>query len=183
LLEPDHHTLDVNLKAVVNTAYLALHHFRKQGSGQGSLVCNASAASYQRFRIVDYATAKHGVLGLIRGLHSAVRAADVNVRINGVAPNWTVTGMVPEGVVESTGHRTQPPSVVANSVAFLMADQTQRGHVILSEQGKYWEVEDTFQKLIDDLGDLNEVEDIMDGIEELARQSGGGAGSLPGSKS
>jgi NAD(P)-dependent dehydrogenase (short-subunit alcohol dehydrogenase family) len=85
LQELDHSTLEVNLKAVANTAHLALHHFQHQSLAGGSLVLNASAAAYQRFRIVDYGMAKHGVLGLIRGLHSAVSAAGLNVRVNGVS--------------------------------------------------------------------------------------------------
>jgi NAD(P)-dependent dehydrogenase (short-subunit alcohol dehydrogenase family) len=43
--------------------------------------------------------AKHGVLGSVRSLHSALAAAELDVRVNGIASNWTVTGMVPQGEI------------------------------------------------------------------------------------
>lgn len=85
LLEPDHLVLEINLKAVVNTTALAIHYMKKQVSG-GSVVLTASASSFQRFRLGDYTTAKHGVLGLMRSLEPILHPT-LPIRINAIAPS------------------------------------------------------------------------------------------------
>ena len=60
--KPDELVLDVCLNAMVYTAYLALHYFRKNADGKGKLVFTASMAGlYPGLGIPLYATAKHGV--------------------------------------------------------------------------------------------------------------------------
>jgi NAD(P)-dependent dehydrogenase (short-subunit alcohol dehydrogenase family) len=44
LLEPNHRTIDINLKGVINTTALALHYLKRQEEG-GSVVVTASASS------------------------------------------------------------------------------------------------------------------------------------------
>lgn len=156
LLEPNHLVYDVNLKGVVNTVALAIHYMRRQDSG-GSIVLTASASSFQRFRVVDYATAKHGVLGLMRGL-VPILLPDIPIRINAIAPSWTTTGLVPEHVIESVvGIGTQTPAVVARSVAILMAERQRHGQLIYSVEGKYSEIDSALlQTAADIVGDTNE---------------------------
>lgn len=140
LLEPDHLVLEINLKAVVNTTALAIHYMKKQASG-GSIVLTASASSFQRFRLGDYTTAKHGVLGLMRSLEPILYPT-LPIRINAIAPSWTTTGLVPEGMIEAAaGIGTQTPTVVARSVAILFADGSRHGQLIYSVEGKYSEAE------------------------------------------
>lgn len=156
LLEPNHLVLEINLKAVANTCALAIHYLRRQEQG-GSIVLTASASSFQRFRAVDYATAKHGVLGLMRGLTTLLQP-DVPIRVNAISPSWTSTGLVPEGFVEKiAGVVAQPALVVARSVAILMADSQRTGQLIYSVNGKYLEAEGTLlQAAKDVVGDANE---------------------------
>ncbi|KAK5077280.1 hypothetical protein LTS08_008578 [Lithohypha guttulata] len=156
LLEPTHLVLDINLKAVVNTVALAIHYMRRQDSG-GSIVLTASASSFQRFRAVDYTTAKHGVLGLMRGLVPILQP-DIPIRLNAIAPSWTTTGLVPEGFIEKVaGIGTQTPAVVARSVAILFADSRRNGQLIYSVEGKYSEAEGTLLKAaVDIVGEANE---------------------------
>ncbi|KAK0265055.1 hypothetical protein LTR29_003443 [Friedmanniomyces endolithicus] len=180
LLEPNHQTLDVNLKAVINTAYLGLHHFRHQEPAGGSIVLTASASSIQRFRIADYTTAKHGVLGFMRGMVPNLERSGLPLRINALAPGWTETGMVPKGVIEAAGQATQSPDVVARSVALLMADESYQGKLIYSNEGKYWEIEDAMLKTVVDIMGAND-DAVMDKVMKMAAQHGPSGGSLPGS--
>ncbi|TRX90532.1 hypothetical protein FHL15_008505 [Xylaria flabelliformis] len=139
--EPTSIVLDVNLKGTVNTATLAVHYIRQNPSG-GSVVVNCSVTGFQRFRSVDYAVAKHGTVGLVRGMHAALTAQNVPVRINGVAPSWTGTGIVIEQLFQKLGLYTQPPDAVARAVAMLMADESRRGHQIHVDHGIYKEIDE-----------------------------------------
>jgi NAD(P)-dependent dehydrogenase (short-subunit alcohol dehydrogenase family) len=144
LLEPSHLTLDVNLRGMINTAYLAIHHMKNNGVSGGSIVCTASASSFQRFSATDYATAKHGVLGFVRGMVQNLNDLNQNLRINAVSPSWTTSGLVSESICQAAGVATQPPSAVARSVAFLMAGSSSwHGSVIYSKNSKFVEVEES----------------------------------------
>ncbi|KAF2442340.1 NAD(P)-binding protein [Karstenula rhodostoma CBS 690.94] len=139
LVEPDDRVYQLNLKGCANTCALAIHYMRRQETG-GSIVVTASASSFQRFRLVDYTMAKHGVLGLIRGLQPLLHP-QLPIRVNGISPRWTATGLAPKEFIE-TVIPTQTPAVVARSVALLMADETRHGQLIYSIQGRFSEIEE-----------------------------------------
>ena len=130
LLEPDHLVFDINLKAVINTAYLGIHYIKKNPNG-GSIALIGSTSSFQQFRVVDYCSAKHGVLGLMRGLVPLFRMADVKIRVNLVAPSWTITGLAP-ATIAAAGKHMQGPEVVGRQVAILMADEKRNCQLIYS---------------------------------------------------
>ncbi|RWA12559.1 hypothetical protein EKO27_g2572 [Xylaria grammica] len=139
--EPTSLVLDVNLKGAINTATLGVHYIRQNPNG-GSIVINISSTGLQRFRAVDYGVSKHGALGLMRGLHAALTAQDVPVRVNGVAPSWTATGVVQKQLFDQFGIYTQPPGAVARAAANLMADESRRGHLIHIDHEIYKEVDE-----------------------------------------
>lgn len=160
LLEPSNLTYDVNLRAVINTAYIGMHHLRQQqqqqqgtsSAGGGSIVLTASASSFQRFRNIDYATAKHGVVGFMRGLVPALNAAaqaqaqDYSpIRVNCIAPTFTQTGLVSRDDFKAMGmeHLLQEPITVAQSTAILMADTARQGQVVYSAGGRLFEIEES----------------------------------------
>ncbi|TGJ87043.1 hypothetical protein E0Z10_g1765 [Xylaria hypoxylon] len=95
LLEPNYRVLDVNLKAVYNVVKLAWSQMRKQEKGLPyGIVITISIAAYapdQGYSV--YSGAKIALLGLVRSLRS-VMIRD-GITINGVAPNATITGMLP----------------------------------------------------------------------------------------
>ncbi|KAK1087842.1 hypothetical protein LTR48_002203 [Friedmanniomyces endolithicus] len=144
------------------------------------LITWRTTSSIQRFRIADYTTAKHGVLGFMRGMVPNLERSGVPLRINALAPGWTETGMVPKGVIEAAGQATQSPDVVARSVALLMADEAYQGKLIYSNQGKYWEIEDAMLKTVVDIMGAND-DAVMDKVMKMAAQHGPSGGSLPGS--
>ncbi|EEH36520.2 hypothetical protein PAAG_06938 [Paracoccidioides lutzii Pb01] len=149
-VEPNYPTLDVNLTSVVNTVKLAIFYLKQQKGG-GSIVLTASASSFQRFSSVDYTTAKHGVLGLMRGLTPHLYPK-LPIRINAIAPSWTDTGIVPRSLFELVGVTVQSTHVVALSVALLMSsdggnsvdivDSSRHGQLIYSVAGLYREIEE-----------------------------------------
>lgn len=138
LLEPSHRTININLKACINTVVLAIHYMKQQGAG-GSIIVTASASSYQRFIASDYATAKHGVLGLMRSLVDQLPPN--RIRINAIAPSWTDTRIVPTASLAKVGVAVQSTEVVARSVAVLAVDEDRHGETIYSSGGIYKEID------------------------------------------
>ncbi|KAI3319893.1 putative 15-hydroxyprostaglandin dehydrogenase [Xylariaceae sp. AK1471] len=141
LKEPTSLVLDINLKGVINTTTLGVHYIRQNANG-GSVVVNASITGLIRFRNVDYGVAKHGTIGLMRGMHQALEVQNVPVRINAVASSWTGTGMVSEQLLTELGIYTQSPTVVARAAAALMTDESRRGHLIHVDHGVYKEIDE-----------------------------------------
>ncbi|KAH7190340.1 hypothetical protein BKA60DRAFT_472528 [Fusarium oxysporum] len=143
LMEPSSQNLDINLKGVINTSTLAIHHLRQQAEG-GSIVITGSATGLQRFRAVDYGNyCKHGVLGFGRGLVPLLKAAQLPIRVNTLAPSWTDSNVVPslKSLLNSINVDVQPASVVARCAVYLMADTTMNGQVVHVQRGKYAEVD------------------------------------------
>ena len=145
LEEPTTLTYDIDLRGMINTSYLGLYHMRTQEPQGGSIVCTASAASFQRFRVTDYTSAKHGVLGWMRGIVPNIQMANLPIRVNAVSPSWTITGLVPTELVEVMKDycEWQKADVVARNVALLMADDSRQGQLHYSVGGRYYEVEET----------------------------------------
>lgn len=155
LLEPTHEVYDINLRGLLNTCALAMHYMRKQlpasssneqdqENGLGatnSIVVTASCSSFQAFSSVDYATSKHAVLGYMRGMSVTLESAGIPIRINAIAPSWTITGLAPDWILKVSGVAWQLPDAVAQSVALLMADKARNGELIYSVKGKFREVE------------------------------------------
>ncbi|KAJ0158113.1 (-)-trans-carveol dehydrogenase [Colletotrichum tanaceti] len=114
LVEPTHALLDVSLKGVMHTATLAIYHMRQQAEG-GSIVINGSSTGLQRLRAVDYATAKHAVLGYGRGLIPLLKAAEIPIRVNTLAPTWADSNVLPDlrGLMDKVGVEIQPAEAVA----------------------------------------------------------------------
>ncbi|OHW96417.1 short chain dehydrogenase [Colletotrichum incanum] len=144
LVEPSHKLLDVNMKGVMHTATLAIYYMRQQTEG-GSIVINGSSTGLQRFRAVDYAIAKHAVLGYGRGLVPLLEGAKIPIRVNILAPSWADSNVLPDlrGLMEKIGFEIQPPEAVARGAALLMADSSRNGHVIHVQLGKYKEIDES----------------------------------------
>lgn len=146
LLEPTTITLDINLKAVINTAYLGMHHMRHQPEPQGgSIVCTTSSTCIQRFRYADYAISKHGVLGFMRGVVPNIQARGLPLRVNCIAPSLTNTGMVNDALFAEVGYPgwVQPAEAPARSALLLMADESRQGQMIYSARSEFWEIEES----------------------------------------
>ncbi|KAI0157687.1 short chain dehydrogenase, partial [Xylariaceae sp. FL1272] len=141
-IEPTSITLDVNLKAVIDTTTLGMHYIR-QSQRAGSVVITSSVKALQRSRIVDYVVAKHGTLGLLRGMYKRLSLTSLPIRINAVAPSWTASHMVQDNILSNLSIYHQPASMVAKAVVCLMADGQRNGQLIHVDHGVYREIDES----------------------------------------
>lgn len=147
LAEPNRKTLDIDMMAVVDSLKLAIYHLRNDKRGQkgGSIVMTASLAGYMGTpRLPLYSGAKHGVVGLMRGLK--MLCSKVGISISIVAPGISLTPILVrrEGNddLESWGKRMKENGVAVNTaedvarvVVWLMGSGTEangKGILILN---------------------------------------------------
>ena len=84
--EPSMKEVDVNLVGSLFSARIGMHYLRQ--SGGGDLVLVSSIAGFKECGgLVTYTASKHGVVGIMRGLH--LTASPENIRVNVVCPWMT----------------------------------------------------------------------------------------------
>ncbi|KAJ4369396.1 hypothetical protein N0V86_009228 [Didymella sp. IMI 355093] len=146
--EPGYSTMDVNLKGVYYTSYLALHYFRlnRDSSFVPSLILIASLAGYAGFpSSATYSMSKFGVRGLFFGTRDRAAAANPPVRVNLVAPWFIQTAMTADktfvaseaGAMMKVMGSAQLDGVV-QAVIHFSADETAHGRAAgIFPQGVY----------------------------------------------
>jgi NAD(P)-dependent dehydrogenase (short-subunit alcohol dehydrogenase family) len=109
----------------------------------------------------------------MRGLRQVIEQEKLPVRVNAVAPSWTVTGVVPAKIMEQLGEPMQSPGDVARATALLMADRSRQGHLVHIGLGKYKEIDEAillpaFASILGDTNmedtTLQRMIDAMDGV-------------------
>lgn len=95
--EPELLIIDICLKAVITTSYLALHYFRKSPKGTRSdcsLVMTASCGGlYPSHYSPIYSAAKHGVVGFMRSIAKHFWVQD-GIRVNAICPGTVKTNLL-----------------------------------------------------------------------------------------
>lgn len=146
--EPGYTTIDVNLKGVYYTSYLALHYFRlnRGSSFTPSLILMASLAGYVGFpSSATYSMAKFGVRGLFFGTRDRAATASPTVRVNLVAPWFIPTAMTADpafmaseaGAMMTAMGSAQLDGVI-RAVMHFSADETAHGRAAgIFPQGIY----------------------------------------------
>lgn len=106
-LDPERvrHTLDVNLFGALWTAReflrgLAEDGPRPDGHGACLLFTGSTAGEFGERGHIDYATAKAGLVGLVRTLKNEIVQIDPWARVNLIQPGWTVTEMARKSLDE-----------------------------------------------------------------------------------
>lgn len=95
--ELDWTTVEVDMKAVYTTSYLALHYFRQSPATDKSLVMTASAAGlYPGKLIPTYGGSKHAVVGFMRCIASELFRE--GIRCNAICPGAFKTGLLDDAV-------------------------------------------------------------------------------------
>jgi NAD(P)-dependent dehydrogenase (short-subunit alcohol dehydrogenase family) len=105
------------------------------------------------FAFGSVASAKHGVIGLLRSL-TGTGLPSPKIRVNAIAPNWTKSGLVHPAIVsllEQVKATIQEPDIPARSVAICMVDDgseasgrpRRHGQMIFTNGGRYVEIEES----------------------------------------
>lgn len=119
----------VNLKGVWNLTRLIGPAMQERGFG--SIISISSVVGiYGNIGQANYAATKAGVIGMTRSWAKEFALKGGNVRVNAVAPGYTMTNMmktVPENLLEKFRNSTMlgrlaEPIEIANSVLFLASD-------------------------------------------------------------
>jgi 5'-hydroxyaverantin dehydrogenase len=139
--------LDVNLKGVYFTSYLALHFFRAPPPPntppfKKSIVMVASSAGYAGYPYsATYAMSKFGVRGLFYGTRDSAARFNPAVRVNLIAP-WFIKTAMTTG--DSADHPTfdtfgfAPIELVSDAIVRLGGDEEIRGRAVLNmPEGNY----------------------------------------------
>ncbi|KAF2730218.1 putative 15-hydroxyprostaglandin dehydrogenase [Polyplosphaeria fusca] len=154
-IEPSMKEVEVNLCGAIFTARIGMHYLRKNktrgGKGGGDLVLVSSIAGFKESGgLATYSASKHGVLGLMRGLHTT--ALPEGIRINVICPwmtSWHELGLPenePEDVAKSivlcaTANRSREGKIHGG------AKMPFAGKILWIAGGEAYEIEDAIQDL------------------------------------
>ncbi|KAK3621091.1 hypothetical protein LTR56_023017 [Elasticomyces elasticus] len=98
--EPSYKTLDIDLRAVINTSVLARHYLARADNKarQKSLIITASCGGF--YAVPNdplYAAAKHGIIGFVRSIARRYWNAE-KIRVNAICPGLMRTNILPDAV-------------------------------------------------------------------------------------
>jgi short-subunit dehydrogenase len=126
----DSTVLDINLKSVITTSYLALHFFRQNKLPGGKLVITASSGGlYPTPYLPMYAATKHGCVGFTRSI--AENLAGSGIRVNCICPGSVATGLLKKEEWSKFPQETfTPVETVAEAVYMLVEDGNLNGHSV-----------------------------------------------------
>lgn len=95
---------------------------------RGSIILVTSTSGYLGGTgVAAYVSSKHGVTGLLRA--SQVAANKANIRVNGIAPNFTATQLTKDFAKEwyAAGIEYNTPKHVASMISQMSVDPSRRG--------------------------------------------------------
>ena len=129
--------LDINLKAVVTTSYLAVHFFRQNTTPGGALVITASSGGiYPVPYLPMYAAAKHGCVGFMRSIADGFFKE--GIRANCICPGAVRTGLLSQQEWDRFPQGTFVPiEKVVEAVQMLVNDTTLYGKAVELIQDKW----------------------------------------------
>jgi 3-oxoacyl-[acyl-carrier protein] reductase len=140
-------TFDIDLKGIFRVVRPAVAGMRARKKGAVIAVSSIMGVAYGWDEHVHYSSAKHGVVGLVRGL--AVELAKDGIRVNGIAPGYIRTAQLlseehslgPAGA-EKAGEfipmgRIGEPEDIADVIVFLASHSARymTGQVVVVDGG------------------------------------------------
>lgn len=136
--------IDVNLKGVFNLTRLVGPHMQQN---QGGSIINISSVVgvYGNIGQANYAATKAGLIGLTKTWAKEFARKGGNVRVNAIAPGYTMTDIlktVPQELLDKFAKMTMlgrlaQPHEIASSALFLASDEASyvTGHVLQVDGG------------------------------------------------
>lgn len=136
--------IDVNLKGVFNlTRYVGPH---MQANKTGSIINISSVVGiYGNVGQANYAATKAGIIGLTKTWAKEFALKGGNVRVNAIAPGYTMTDIlktVPQELLDGFAKQTMlgrlgQPEEIANAALFLASEEASyvTGHVLSVDGG------------------------------------------------
>lgn len=128
----DLRTIEVDLHAVLQGIHLARHFFSEKNlKGGGKIVVTSSVVGlYPNYAMPLYATAKHGVVGLVRSL-APVYLKD-KITINVINPTLIYTNLMPKHVAEEfhKPDQTTPMSTALKAFDTALGDDKLTGQTM-----------------------------------------------------
>ncbi|KAF2400635.1 NAD(P)-binding protein [Trichodelitschia bisporula] len=154
---PSTRVLDINMMAVYNTVYLALHHFRHNpgpSSDAKTILLVASMGGFTSMTgVLDYCGSKWGVRGIFRALRGARRIlgeGHPDLRVNLLAPTFVKTNMT-KGYweyMEKAGLSLAEVSDCVDVAMRLCADEGVHGRAVaVAANGKSFDLQDDSEGL------------------------------------
>jgi NAD(P)-dependent dehydrogenase (short-subunit alcohol dehydrogenase family) len=133
-------SIDINLKAVVATGYMAQHYFRQNPAGSsGCLISTSSVGGiYPAPFCPMYSAAKHGVLGFTRSVAKHFWTHD-KIRANAILPRTMRTALLSEKEWETFGDTSWTPVEKVVEVVKMLLEGEEWGKTVEISGGKhYW---------------------------------------------
>lgn len=123
--------LDINLKSVINTAYLAQHYMRRNKTrANACLILNASIAGIYPVRFCPiYTAAKHGVVGFARAISDFFYQED-GIRVNTLCPGNVRTNLFKPNEWDAFKMEWIEVSQIVNIVEMMLFDESMQGKVV-----------------------------------------------------
>ncbi|OBT61983.1 hypothetical protein VE03_08663 [Pseudogymnoascus sp. 23342-1-I1] len=123
--------IDIDLKSVINSAYLAQHYFRMNPNGErASLILNSSIAGIYPVRFCPiYTAAKHGVVEFARAISRHFYDND-GIRVNTLCPGNVRTNLFEKDEWDAFDNKWIESSQIVKVVELMLFDEEMQGEVI-----------------------------------------------------
>jgi len=117
-----HPLVDINLKSVITTCYLALHYMRKTEGDDKSLVITASCGGlYPSYYSPIYTATKHAVVGFMRSIAPYFRSK-AGIRVNAICPGTVKTNLLSSKEWENFPEEYFTPVEKIGEVVMMLVD-------------------------------------------------------------
>jgi NAD(P)-dependent dehydrogenase (short-subunit alcohol dehydrogenase family) len=117
-----HPIVDINLKSVITTCYLALHYMRKSEGGNKSLVITASCGGlYPSYYSPIYTATKHAVVGFMRSIAPYFHLK-AGIRVNAICPGTVKTNLLSNKEWENFPEEYFTPVEKIGEVVMMLVD-------------------------------------------------------------
>jgi NAD(P)-dependent dehydrogenase (short-subunit alcohol dehydrogenase family) len=126
--------LDVHLTGSLRCAHAVWPLMRDQGYGR-IILTSSQNGTYGNFGQAGYATAKAGVLGLMKVL--AIEGASKNIHTNTIVPVATSRMTMGTIIGDDDDAQRLPPEAVASGVLFLVSEDAPNGVILNAGGGAY----------------------------------------------